>query len=45
VRPSTLIAPAERTRLRALRGDATYAYRSLKVFGGGALSWLSRRGV
>jgi lysophospholipase L1-like esterase len=31
VRPSTLIAPAERTAWRALRGDATYAYRHLKV--------------
>jgi lysophospholipase L1-like esterase len=30
VRPSTLIAPAERTRWRALRGDATYVYRALK---------------
>jgi hypothetical protein len=31
VRPSTLIAPAERTRWRTLRGDATYAYRHAKV--------------
>jgi lysophospholipase L1-like esterase len=31
VRPSTLIAPAERTRLRALRGDWTYVYRTLKL--------------
>jgi lysophospholipase L1-like esterase len=31
VRPATLIAPAERTRRRALRGDWTYAYRHLKV--------------
>jgi lysophospholipase L1-like esterase len=31
VRPATLIAPAERTAWRALRGDATYAYRHLKV--------------
>jgi lysophospholipase L1-like esterase len=31
VRPSTLIAPAERTAWHALRGDATYAYRHLKV--------------
>ena len=30
VRPSTLIAPAERTRVRALRGDCTYVYRALK---------------
>jgi lysophospholipase L1-like esterase len=30
VRPHTLIAPAEKTRWRALRGDATYAYRALK---------------
>jgi lysophospholipase L1-like esterase len=31
VRPATLIAPGERTRLRALQGDWTYAYRALKV--------------
>jgi hypothetical protein len=31
VRPSTLIAPGERTRLHALQGDWTYAYRHLKV--------------
>ena len=31
VRPSTLIAPGERTRWHALRGDWTYVYRSLKV--------------
>ena len=31
VRPSTLIAPGERTRLRALQGDWTYVYRRLKV--------------
>jgi lysophospholipase L1-like esterase len=30
VRPSTLISPGERTRLRALQGDWTYAYRALK---------------
>jgi lysophospholipase L1-like esterase len=30
VRPSALIAPGERTRLRALQGDWTYVYRSLK---------------
>jgi lysophospholipase L1-like esterase len=30
VRPSTLVVPAERTRWRALRGDATYVYRALK---------------
>ena len=30
VRPSTLIAPGGRTRLRALQGDWTYVYRSLK---------------
>ena len=30
-RPSTLIAPGERTRLRALQGDWTYVYRRLKV--------------
>ncbi|HEX6022310.1 MAG TPA: GDSL-type esterase/lipase family protein [Solirubrobacter sp.] len=29
--PSTLIAPAERTRLRALQGDWTYVYRRLKI--------------
>jgi lysophospholipase L1-like esterase len=45
VRPATLIAPAERTRVRALRGDATYVYRSLKESGRGALSWSRRRGV
>ena len=37
VRPSTLIAPAERTRWRTLRGDATYAYRAFKQAAGGAL--------
>jgi hypothetical protein len=31
VRPATLIAPAERTRLRALQGDWTYLYRALKT--------------
>jgi lysophospholipase L1-like esterase len=31
VRPSTLIAPGERPRLRALQGDWTYVYRHLKV--------------
>jgi hypothetical protein len=31
VRPSSLIAPGDRTRLRALQGDWTYAYRRLKV--------------
>jgi lysophospholipase L1-like esterase len=45
VRPASLIAPAERTRWRALRGDATYVYRSMKVAGSGALSWARRRGV
>ena len=30
VRPAALIAPAERTRLRALQGDWTYVYRTLK---------------
>ena len=30
VRPSTLISPGERTRLRALQGDWTYVYRALK---------------
>ena len=30
VRPATLISPAERTRWRTLRGDATYCYRHLK---------------
>jgi lysophospholipase L1-like esterase len=30
VRPSTLIRPADRTRLRALQGDWTYVYRTLK---------------
>jgi lysophospholipase L1-like esterase len=30
VRPATLIRPGERTRLRALQGDWTYVYRSLK---------------
>ena len=28
--PSTLIAPAERSRLRSLQGDWTYVYRALK---------------
>jgi hypothetical protein len=49
VRPSTLIAPAERTRVGELRGDATYAYRALKqsaqAAGRGALSWSRRRGA
>jgi lysophospholipase L1-like esterase len=31
VRPATLIAPGERTRLRSLQGDWTYVYRHLKV--------------
>jgi lysophospholipase L1-like esterase len=31
VRPSTLIAPGDRTRLRKLQGDWTYVYRRLKV--------------
>jgi lysophospholipase L1-like esterase len=31
VRPSTLIRPGERTRLRALQGDWTYVYRHLKA--------------
>jgi lysophospholipase L1-like esterase len=31
VRPSTLIAPGERSRLRALQGDWTYLYRHLTV--------------
>jgi lysophospholipase L1-like esterase len=30
VRPAALIAPGERTRLRALQGDWTYVYRHLK---------------
>ena len=30
VRPSTLIAPGERSRLRSLQGDWTYVYRHLK---------------
>ena len=30
VRPSTLITPGGRTRLRALQGDWTYVYRALK---------------
>jgi lysophospholipase L1-like esterase len=30
VRPSALIAPGERTRLRSLQGDWTYVYRHLK---------------
>jgi lysophospholipase L1-like esterase len=30
VRPSTLIRPGERSRLRALQGDWTYVYRDLK---------------
>ena len=31
VPPASLIAPAERTRIRALQGDWTYTYRRLKV--------------
>jgi len=31
LRPSSLIAPDDPTRLRRLRGDATYAYRHAKV--------------
>jgi lysophospholipase L1-like esterase len=31
VRPSTLIAPGQRTRLRSLQGDWTYLYRHIKV--------------
>jgi lysophospholipase L1-like esterase len=31
VRPSALIAPGERSRLRSLQGDWTYLYRHLKV--------------
>ncbi len=31
VRPSTLVSPGERSRLRALQGDWTYVYRRLKV--------------
>jgi lysophospholipase L1-like esterase len=31
VAPASLIAPGERTRWRALRGDASYAYRHAKV--------------
>jgi hypothetical protein len=30
VRPATLISPGERTRVRALQGDWTYVYRSVK---------------
>src|SRR4029077_12670288 len=30
VRPSALVRPGERTRLRALQGDWTYVYRDLK---------------
>jgi hypothetical protein len=30
VRPSTLISPGGHTRLRALQGDWTYVYRSVK---------------
>jgi hypothetical protein len=40
VRPSTLIAPAERTRWRTLRGDWTYAYRHLKT---SARAWAAER--
>ena len=49
VRPSTLIAPGERTRLRSLQGDWTYVYRALKESvgcrGSGAPSWRSRCGT
>ena len=31
VRPASLVAPSASTRLRRLRGDATYAYRHAKV--------------
>jgi hypothetical protein len=44
VRPSTLIAPGRRTRLRALQGDWTYVYRRLKVLR--AQAWAeARRGA
>jgi lysophospholipase L1-like esterase len=42
-RPSALIAPAERTRWRRLRGDATYSYRHAKVSAGAARALLSLR--
>jgi lysophospholipase L1-like esterase len=32
--PATLVLPGGRTRLRALRGDWTYAYRATKVWAG-----------
>ena len=41
VGPASLIAPAQRTRLRALRGDATYLYRHAKVSARAA--WLRAR--
>ena len=34
VRPSTLISPGGRTRLRALQGDWTYVYRSAQGVAG-----------
>jgi len=36
VHPSALVAPGESTRMRRLRGDATYAYRHAKVSARGA---------
>jgi lysophospholipase L1-like esterase len=42
-RPSDLIAPAQSTRVRRLRGDATYLYRHAKVSAGAARSLLSLR--
>ncbi len=32
--PATLISPGERSRVRALQGDWTYAYRAMKVWAG-----------
>jgi lysophospholipase L1-like esterase len=47
LRPHTLLSPAERTRWRALRGDATYAYRQAKQVartGARLLALKARRG-
>jgi len=41
VRPSALISPGRRTRLRALQGDWTYVYRRLKVLR--AQAWAAAR--
>ena len=42
-RPAELIVPAESTRWRRLRGDATYLYRHAKVSADAAASLLRLR--